>query len=170
MEHVVDNHEWHIATIGQLELTVPLPILIICQGQFHSFWSGKFHNETNSYHGFTISKGKANKGKIITIQEEMTGKGPVVYDFSITKTVLAILISCLLLIFIFVSVAKRYKTEPNQAPHGLQNLLEPLILFVRDDIAKSSIGEKKYEKYLSIYKLNIASGAKLFKHLNEVLV
>jgi F-type H+-transporting ATPase subunit a len=148
MEHVVDNHEWHIATIGHLNLTIPLPVLIICKGQFHAFWSGKFHNETRSYLGFTISKEKANKGKIVTVQEEMTGKGSDVYDFSITKTVLAIFLSGFFLILIFVSVADRYKKEPNQAPHGLQNLLEPVILFIRYDVAKSSIGEKKYEKYL----------------------
>jgi F-type H+-transporting ATPase subunit a len=148
MEHVVDNHEWHIATIGHLDLTIPLPVLIICQKEFHAFWSGKFNNETHSYLGFTLSKKGANKGKIITIQEQMTGKGPAVYDFSITKTVLAIFLSSFFLILIFVSVANRYKYEPNQAPHGLQNLLEPVILFIRDDVAKSSIGEKKYEKYL----------------------
>jgi len=148
MEHVVDNHEWHIARIGHLNLTIPLPVLIICKGQFHAFWSWKFHNETRSYLGFTISKEKANKGKIVTVQEEMTGKGPNVYDFSITKTVLAIFLSGFFLILIFVSVADRYKKEPNQAPHGLQNFLEPAILFIRDDVAKSSIGEKNYEKYL----------------------
>lgn len=148
MEHVVDNHEWHIATVGHCVLTIPLPVLILCEGKFYAFWSSKFHNETNSYLGFAFSKKGANKGKIITIQEEMTDKGPAVYDFSITKTVLAIFISGFLLILIFLSVAKRYKMEPNQAPHGLQNLLEPVILFIRDDVAKSSIGEKKYEKYL----------------------
>jgi len=148
MEHVVDNHEWHIATIGHFDLTIPLPVLIICKGQFHAFWSGKFHNETHSYLGFTLSKKGANKGKIVTVQEEMTGKGPDVFDFSITKTVLAIFLSGFFLILIFVSVADRYKKEPNQAPHGLQNLLEPVILFIRDDVAKSAIGEKRYEKYL----------------------
>ena len=148
MEHVVDSHEWHIATIGHSDLCIPLPVLLICEGQFHAFWSGKFHNETHSYLGFTVSNKRTNKGKIVTVKEDMTGKGPPVYDFSITKTVLAIFLSGFFLIMIFVSVANRYKRNPNMAPHGLQNLLEPLILFIRDDVAKSSIGEKKYERYL----------------------
>jgi F-type H+-transporting ATPase subunit a len=148
MEHVVDNHEWHIATIGHFDLSIPLPVLIFCDGKFHAFWSSKFHNEMHSYLGFTFSEKGANKGKLITVQEEMTGKGSGVYDFSITKTVLAIFLSSFFLILIFISVANRYKMKPNQAPHGLQNLLEPVILFVRDDVAKSSIGEKNYEKYL----------------------
>jgi len=147
MEHVVDNHEWHIAKIGDFDLYIPLPVLLICEGQFHAFWSTKFHDNKTPY-GLTISKVGANKGKIVTVREKMTGKGPNVYDFSITKTVLAIFLSSFFLILIFISVANRYRKEPNQAPHGLQNLLEPLILFIRDDIAKSSIGEKKYEKYL----------------------
>ncbi len=152
MEHVVDNHEWHIFTFRHFDLTIPLPVLIICEGKFHAFWSSKFHNEVThalqSYQGFIVSGKGANKGKIVTLQEEMTGKGPDVYDFSITKTVLAIFLSGIFLVLVFVSVARRYKNEPNQAPHGLQNLLEPVILFVRDDVARSSIGEKKYEKYL----------------------
>jgi len=92
MEHVVDNHEWHIATIGRLDLYIPLPVLVICKGQFHAFWSSGFHDGKTPF-GLTLSKKGANKGKIITVQEEMTGKGPAVYDFSVTKTVLAIFLS-----------------------------------------------------------------------------
>jgi len=143
LEHVVDNHEWHIAKIGNTDICIPLPVMIWCEGQFHFFMSSKFHNETHSYQGFTISEKDATKGRIITVKEEMTGTGPRVLDLSITKTVLAILISGLILIVIFVSIANRYKREPNKAPHGLQNMMETLILFVRDDVAKSSIGEKR---------------------------
>lgn len=60
---------------------------------------------------------------------------------------MALLVSIVLLLLIFISVAKAYKTRPNQAPKGLQSLMEPLIIFVRDDIAKSSIGHK-YKKYM----------------------
>jgi F-type H+-transporting ATPase subunit a len=71
-----------------------------------------------------------------------------VYDFSFTKTVLAIFISVILLLVIFLSVAKAYRKRKNEAPSGIQSLVEPLILFIRDDIAKSSIGEKKYERFM----------------------
>jgi len=74
--------------------------------------------------------------------------GSKVYDFSITKTVLAIIISALLMLLIFISVARAYTRNLNKAPKGMQSLLEPVILFIRDDVAKSSIGEKKYEKYM----------------------
>jgi F-type H+-transporting ATPase subunit a len=87
-----------------------------------------------------------DKGKVIRIGEKPGD--PKVYDFSITKTVLAIMISAGLMLLIFITVARAYARRKNQAPHGMQSLLEPLILFVRDDIAKSSIGEMKYEKYM----------------------
>ena len=149
MEHVVDNHEWHIAEIGNFHLTIPLPVLLIYDGKFYAFWSSRFHNETHSYKGFTIAEEGPDKGKIISLRSEMLGEsGPKVYDFSFTKTVFAIFISGFLIILIFVSIANKYTREQGKAPSGLQNLLEPLILFIRDDVAKSSIGEKRYERYM----------------------
>jgi len=139
MEHVVDNHEWHIATFGHTHVTIPLPVILLYDGKLYSFWTSKFHNPDHSYKGFKLEKGKI-------IAEEDHEK--TVYDFSITKTVLAILFSSILLLWIFISVANRYKRNPKEAPKGLQSLLEPLIIFIRDDIAKSSIGEKKYEKFM----------------------
>ncbi|MEI6172848.1 MAG: F0F1 ATP synthase subunit A [Bacteroidota bacterium] len=150
MEHVVDNHEWHIAEIGSLHLTVPLPIILLYDGKLYTFCSSRFHNESSSYLGFKLEQEGPHKGKIIrtvTNQDEPEEVFPV-YDFSITKTVLAIFISTFMLILVFVSVANSYKRNRNKAPSGLQSLLEPLIIFIRDDIAKSSIGEKKYEKFM----------------------
>ena len=139
MEHVVDNHEWHIATVGHTHISVPLPIILLYEGKLYSFWSSKFHNESHTYNGFTLEE-----GKIISAEDH----DKAVYDFSITKVVFAILFSCLLLLWIFISVANRYKRNPKEAPKGMQSLLEPLIIFIRDDIAKNSIGEKKYEKFM----------------------
>lgn len=149
MEHVVDNHEWHIANIGSLHLTIPLPVILFYDGQLYTFCSSRFHNETHSYLGFRLETGGPHKGKIVRAGEHGESAGAAsVYDFSITKTVLAILMSTLMLILIFVSVANAYRRNRDKAPRGLQSLLEPLIIFIRDDIAKSSIGEKKYEKFM----------------------
>lgn len=68
-------------------------------------------------------------------------------DFSITKKVLAMMIVCLLIFWLFRKAAKRYETHPDKAPRGLQGFLEPLVLFIRDDVAIPFIGEKKYKKY-----------------------
>jgi F-type H+-transporting ATPase subunit a len=150
MEHVVDNHEWHVAEIGSLHITIPLPVILLYNGKLYAFSSSRFHNETHSYLGFKLEPEGPHKGKIVYAGENghSAPGGPQVYDFSITKIVLAILMSSFLLILIFVSVARAYTRNRDKAPSGIQSLLEPLIIFIRDDIAKSSIGEKKYEKFM----------------------
>ncbi|MFA8450292.1 MAG: F0F1 ATP synthase subunit A [Bacteroidales bacterium] len=157
IEHLVDSYEWHIAAIGETHISIPLPVIIYHNGELHCFLSSKFHHGESSYKGFRISSEGPTKGQIIKILEEDFIKGDIImkegsmdipYDFSITKNVLALFISCLLLLWVFLSVAKAYKRREGQAPKGLQSLLEPVIIFVRDDIAISSIGEKKYRKYL----------------------
>ena len=149
MEHVVDNHEWHVAEIGSLHITLPLPVILLYDGSLYAFSSARFHNETHSYKGFKLEPEGPSKGKIVRLGENTTaGTGPRVYDFSITKVVFAVLLSSLLLILIFVSVAKAYRRNAGKAPSGLQSFMEPIIIFIRDDIAKSSIGEKKYEKFM----------------------
>lgn len=149
MEHVVDNHEWHILEIGEFHLTIPLPVILYFDGGLYCFSSSRFHNENHSYHGFILGQEGSHKGKIYRDNPDKdTARGAQVYDFSITKTVFAIIFSALLMIWIFLSVAKGYKRNVKEAPSGIQSLLEPLILFIRDDIAKSSIGEKNHEKYM----------------------
>ncbi len=148
MEHVVDNHEWHVAVIGNLHLTVPLPVILLYDGKLFFFSSSRFHNENHSYHGFKIGTEGPGKGKITRLENNNKIAGPAVYDFSITKVAFAVLLSSLLLILIFLSVANAYRRNVDKAPSGLQSLMEPLIIFIRDDIARSSIGEKKYEKFM----------------------
>ena len=72
------------------------------------------------------------------------------YDLSISKNVVAMILVCALLLFLFVSAAKGYVKNAGKAPKGIQNLLEPLILFIRDDVAIPFIGEKKYRTYLPL--------------------
>ena len=150
MDHVVDSHEWHIAEIGHTHVIVPLPVILLYDGQLHLFSSSRFHNDMGTYNGFRLMDNGPDKGKIVRVDElgQPVAGAPSVYDFSLTKTALAILMSSFLMIVIFVSVARAYTRNAGKAPRGLQSLLEPLILFIRDDIAKSSIGEKKYEKFM----------------------
>lgn len=69
-------------------------------------------------------------------------------DFSITKNVVALWVSLIILVVVFITVANSYKKREGMAPKGLQSFLEPLIIFVRDDIARPSIGEHKYKKFM----------------------
>ena len=68
------------------------------------------------------------------------------YDFSITKNVVSMLLVCALLFFVFVRAAKRYRERPGQAPSGIQNFLEPIFLFVQDEVAKPFLG-KHWERF-----------------------
>lgn len=69
-------------------------------------------------------------------------------DFSITKNVFGMFVVLVLMIIIFKSIANAYKKREGQAPKGMQNLFEPFILFVRNEVAIPSIGKKKADKYV----------------------
>ena len=70
------------------------------------------------------------------------------YDYSISKNVLSMILVALLLFFLFRKAAKAYTRNPNSAPSGLQNVLETVFMFIRDEVAIPFIGEKKYMKFL----------------------
>ena len=146
LDHIIDNHEWHVTTIAHHHISIPLPVILYSKTSGLScFMSYKFHHGTESYNNFSLAKEGPNKGKIV----EQTANGEVApLDFSITKVVFSLFLSVILILVIFISIANKYKNNPNKAPNGLQGAVEPMILFVRDDIAKPSIGEKHYEKYL----------------------
>jgi F-type H+-transporting ATPase subunit a len=148
IEHVSDAFEWHIATFGETHLSIPLPIILYSSSQgWNFFLSSKFHHGHESYKNFRIEHEGENEGKIVEINE----KGEVIglpIDLSITKTVAGIIVSVILLLVVFLSIAKSAKKRENLAPQGLQNLFEPVIIFVRDEVAKPAIGEKKFEKFM----------------------
>lgn len=76
------------------------------------------------------------------------------YDFSPTKNVVSMLLVALFLAFIFIKAAAGYKKREGKAPKGIQSFLEPLIVFVRDEVAKPFIGghwEKFFPFLLSVF-------------------
>jgi len=148
MEDVSDAFEWHIATFGKTNVSVPLPVILHSKTTgWNFFWSSKFKHGTAEYKNFKIAEGGDNDGKIVELNDtgEVTNL-PI--DLSITKTVAGILVSVILLFWIFITVANSAKRNKDKAPKGLQNLMEPVIIFIIDEVAKPTIGEKKYEKYL----------------------
>jgi F-type H+-transporting ATPase subunit a len=147
IEHISDAYEWHIITVGDTHVSIYLPVILYDEGEWKFFMSSKFHHGHESYEGYFISKVDANAGKVVKLDAEGHEIRPTL-DISITKNVVAIFLSMAFMIIIFISVAKSYTKRKGHAPKGLQSFVEPIIIFVRDDIAKASIGEKKYEKYL----------------------
>lgn len=97
-----------------------------------------------SYNGksFALDKASAADGGLL-------GRGITsFYDFSITKNVFALLLAALILFIIFYFVSKGYKKRGENAPKGIQGFIEPIFIFIRDEVAKPMIGEKHYERFL----------------------
>lgn len=145
--HIKDSYEWHITTIGHTHISIPLPVIIYSEiSGFHSFMSSKFHHGTAEYKGFHVAAEGKYQRKIVELMPDGTEVKP--WDFSITKNVTSLFISIFIILLIFLSVAKRYRENFARAPKGLQSWVEPIVLFISDDIAKPSIGKEKYQRYL----------------------
>ena len=178
IEHIIDSYGWHIITVGGKDISVPLPIILFDHGKPVVFMSSKFHHGHDAYKGYALGFTENTKNKIVKLNGEYEGyTGHIdeemasyidneakIIDISITKNVCALLFSIILITWLFLSIAKKYKQAPCTAPKGLQSMLEVLILFVRDEIAIPSIGEKKYAKYLP-YLLTLF----FFIFLNNIL-
>ncbi len=145
LHHISDAHEFHLWGEGDESVSIPLPVILFTDGSLDVFMSSAFH------HGHsTVKKGdyefalKPNENGHLHIVE-LSGAHP--WDFSITKNVFTLLMSCVFLLLIFIPSAKKYKKN-GPVPSGLQSFVEPLILFVRDEIAKPNIEEKKVSKFM----------------------
>jgi F-type H+-transporting ATPase subunit a len=136
LHHVADSHEWHWFSTDNGNFVTYLPIIAYQPGKGLSVFSSKHVAEGETYGNFKLEEEKL-----------VTTDGSKVYDFSITKNVAALAMSSLVLLLVFASVAKSYNRRAGQAPSGLQNALEPFVLFIRDEVAKKSIGPK-YERYM----------------------
>jgi F-type H+-transporting ATPase subunit a len=151
IEHISDNHEWHVYG----HFYIPLPVIVKTDKGFEMFSSGNFRNEETHelqpYTGKNYTYALNKEGKIIIwnadLKEENQVATKTILDVSITKNVVTLFIVVALMLLIFTNVAKSYKNRVGQTTKGMQSLFEPLIVFVRDDIAKPSIG-KKYERYM----------------------
>jgi F-type H+-transporting ATPase subunit a len=146
MEHIQDAHEFHFFTLEReggepFHATLPLPVIIYSQtkGKLFVFSSSNFHHGHSAYEGYKLEEGKLHS-------EEA---GEVVYDLSMTKNVVQMLLALTILVVLLVGIANKYKKGQGvtSAPKGWQNAIEPVITFVRDEVAKPNLGGK-YKKYL----------------------
>ena len=134
LHHIADSYEWHLWG----NVSIPLPVILYTDGNLDVFMSSKFH------HG----KSKVVKGdRIYKIDHHhiVEENKKTIINLSITKNVASMILSVLLLLFILIKTSRAYRNK-KAAPKGVQSFLEPVILFVRDDIIKSNIGPK-YERY-----------------------
>ena len=135
-EHIGDAYEWHITEWKGKPVAIPLPCIVIENG-VHVF---TIHNAAEN--GYTLNE----NGKLVNAS---TGKRP--FDISITKNVLSLIFSSVLLLIIILLTARWYRKHDalNEAPKGLAAAVEPLVMMVHD-IARENIGEdfRRYSPYL----------------------
>jgi F-type H+-transporting ATPase subunit a len=169
-EHILDTHSWHLWGDGHEALAIPLPVILKTANGLVTFMSSEFHHdihgkvvvekngerfvnfEDNIYYA---SENANEEGEFLETYKDEKGEVSVLntspLDFSITKNVAQLFLSALALVLIFTSMARSYKKHGiTTAPKGKQAFLEPLVVFVRDDLAKDNIGPKgeKFVPYL----------------------
>lgn len=151
MEHIQDSYQWHITDIGSKKITIPLPIMLYSKHSgFCFFLSSQLHS--GKYGSFHISEKGVYQGKLVESVVGANGatKESRPLDFSISKNVVSLFVISAIMLVVFLTIANRYKKNPDTAPHGIQNLFEPIIIFVRDEIAIPSIGVERYNKFMPL--------------------
>jgi F-type H+-transporting ATPase subunit a len=165
--HVLDAHEFHFFSYRgsdgtEHEASIPLPVILYSPGKGFSVFSfSEFHHSEETYKGYAVLSLEKIKelnlnekayfdGQIVAVNENgQIDESVKVYDLSLTRNVVQMIIALALLVWIMLSIAKRYNSGQGitSAPKGTQSLLEPVIVFVTNDIAKPNLGNK-YQKYL----------------------
>jgi F-type H+-transporting ATPase subunit a len=149
LEHIKDDHSWHLWG----ETSLSLPVILYTPKGFEVFSSAKFMNE---HHEHIVYKGNFDykiiegKVKIVDATEAVDLEASkAIWDFSITKNVTSLFVSVLILLVVLLTAARAYKkTGITSAPKGVQSFMEPIVLFVRDEVAIPNIGKKKFAKYM----------------------
>jgi F-type H+-transporting ATPase subunit a len=169
LEHVGDSHEFHFFSVDGDPYSIPLPVILYSPAKGLSvFMSSAFHHGNDEHAGYRLlnerfseehklgeakdAKGQPlyDEGKIYAVDSNgMPDLNAKVYDFSMTKNVVQLFLSLLLLVWLMLNVAKAYGKGKGvtSAPSGFQNAVEPVITFVRDEVGKPNLG-KHYEKYM----------------------
>ncbi|MCC7332714.1 MAG: F0F1 ATP synthase subunit A [Flavobacteriales bacterium] len=155
MHHIADAHDWHFFDYNGHAFSMPLPIILWTDNGLVTFMSSEFHHDNSGEHiverkdmRFIKFNEKIYSLKIGAPAGFSYDTTTPVLDLSITKNVFSMLMSVVIILFVFFKTAGHYTKNGAVAPKGIASFMEPLILFVRDDIAKVNIGEKKYMKFM----------------------
>lgn len=162
IHHIKDSHDFSLFSYTDGEgvrkhFGFPLPVIVYTSQGLVSFMSSEFHHNDDGH--VIVEKDGLKFAKIHSKIYELDAEASIVsfdadhhptnahkvLDFSITKSVVGILFVGLLLLWWFSSLAKQYKTK--QIPTGFARVLEPLVIYVRDEIARPNIGDKHYRRF-----------------------
>jgi len=154
--HITDAHSFHVAG----DISVPLPVILWTDNGLVMFMSSEFHHDIE---GEVIVEKNGMKfvnvhEKIYQLDQGATGvafdaenhptNAAKPLDLSITKNVFSMFLSMALLLWLFLMAARSYKKSEDNVPTGIGKFLEPIVVFIRDEVAKPNIGEHAYKKYM----------------------
>ncbi|MCD9615522.1 F0F1 ATP synthase subunit A [Chryseobacterium gleum] len=156
MEHIGDSNEWHLWTTKddsgeEHHVSIPLPIIIKDNEGWHTFLSGSI-THGHEHDGYTLEDGQVVSTKGVekaTLFSIISGKqksNEVFFDLSITKNTASMFLSVIFMAVVFIGMARNYKKS--QLPRGIGKLMEPVIVFIRDEVAIPNIGSVKYKRYM----------------------
>jgi F-type H+-transporting ATPase subunit a len=158
LHHIADSHSWHV--IG--DVYIHLPVILYTSNGFVTFNSADFNKDDEAkvivernglrfvkMHEkiYYASEAANTHGQYVVLDEKHHALNARPLDLSITKNVCTLIISIIILLAVFLNVASGYKKRKGKSPKGLQSWMEPIILFVRDDIAKPNLGHM-YERFM----------------------
>lgn len=159
-DHIGDSHDFHIADWNGHPITFYLPVILWTNNGLEVFSSEQFHHDNEGHHLVDVNGQKLVRyneiifyaDKFETLTQDQKDLGAFEFsarplNFSITKNVFSMFMSAIVMFLLFLVVARSYKKN-QLAPKGIAGFLEPLVTFVRDDIARPNIGEKKYAQYM----------------------
>ncbi len=149
-DHVADSHEWHLFTKSDgSAVAVYLPVIIFDKGTGMHIFTSRHIAHGHTYKGFGIAHEGKHEGRIVRMSEEgHADEENIPLDFSITKAVFGMMVSAVILVWLMLSLAASYRKRGISAPRGFQGFLEPVVVFIRDDVAIPNIGEKKYSRFM----------------------
>jgi F-type H+-transporting ATPase subunit a len=150
LEHIADSHEWHIFSKKNGEsVAIYLPVIVYSKETGLNIFSSKRLAHGHDYKRFRLEEEGDLKGKIVTVNSAgVVDEVNLPLDLSMTKTVVGMLFAAIIGLILFLSLAHSYKKTGISHPKGIQSFLEPIILFIRDDIAIPNIGHEKFEKFM----------------------
>lgn len=156
MEHIGDSNEWHLWTTKdesgeEHHTSIPLPIIIKDNAGWHTFLSRDIAHgqERDGYtleHGQVVSTKGIQKATLFALIGGKQKSSDVFFDMSITKNAASMFLSVIFMMVIFIGMARNYKKS--QLPKGAGKLLEPVIVFIRDEVAIPNIGSVKYKRFM----------------------
>ena len=160
MHHVKDAHEFHIMDWNGHAVSIPLPIILWTENGLVTFMSSEFHHDDQGkvivekngqkfvkfHEKIYYANTEAEHGSYVSHDAEHHATNAKPLDFSITKLVFSMFLSVVLLILIFGFSARAY--TKNGVPKGIAKFTEPLVVFIRDEVAIPNIGEKNYRRFM----------------------